>query len=335
MRVIHLCPSRAWGGAEEVATTLHKRALAHGHDSRLDLPFVRGESAVRPLGAWALAARDADLVHAHLPWPDRLGPALLAARGRPLVVTFHLLPDAGRWPRDRITRLPSEWMLRLAARRTRVRWVALSKGDRDVLGALLGPSVTVIRNAPPVPKPSVRPLSWPDGQLRVLSVGRLSWQKGYDQMLRALARPELRALPWHWNLIGDGEDRPALQALRDALSLQDRVSFVGAMPASEGLCRAELLLAPSRREGMPLVPLEAAESGVAVVASSIGPHLELYAQVPDALLPADPNAWTDALVRAFSQPALRASLATAQRALVGDDARESMFAAYEALYNTV
>ena len=171
--------------------------------------------------------------------------------------------------------------------------------------------------------------------MRLLSVGRLDVQKGFDRMLRALAHPTLRALPWHWNILGEGAQRPALTALADTLGLSARVTLVGARPAVDGLCRAELLLSPSRYEGMPLVPLEGAEAGVCVVASRIASHEELYERCPDALLPDDESAWPDALGRFLRDDALRARTTLAQRAALGDNPRRVMFEAYEALYRAV
>src|SRR5262245_43662793 len=118
--IVHLLPSLAWGGAERVACTMHRLARARGWSSRIGAPDVpavprgvgadtgepdaatpRAPDGEAELGAWAraasrrVAASRADVVHAHLPYPDRLAAVALAARGRPLVVTFGLLPERG------------------------------------------------------------------------------------------------------------------------------------------------------------------------------------------------------------------------------------------------
>jgi glycosyltransferase involved in cell wall biosynthesis len=197
---------------------------------------------------------------------------------------------------------------------------------------MLGVAVTVVRNAPPAPSAAPVPLSWPEGVCRVLSVGRLVDQKGFDRALRALASPAVRALPWHWNIIGEGEARDTLMALAATLGLASRVSFVGARPAVDGLCKADLVLAPSRFEGMPLVPLEAAEAGVMVLASRIAAHEELYEQTPEALLDTDEARWPETLQRCLGDAALRARVFLAQRAVLGDNPRRATYTAYEALY---
>lgn len=335
MKVIHLCPSASFGGAEAVAETLHVMGERAGWTSSLVLPISRDAPAA-PVRwrAWALSLRlRADVVHAHLPWPDRLGAVLVATKGLPMVVTFHLLPD-GEWPRDRVTALPSRWMLSLSAQRDRTRWVALSQRDRAVLSGPLGDGVRVVRNAPPEAI-EVAPLDWPDGAVRLASVGRLHAQKGFDRMLRALAHPSVRDLAWAWTVVGDGPDRAALESLRDGLGLTARVRFVGAMPGAAAMRGADLVLSPSRFEGMPLVPLEAAEAGVAVLASSIDAHRELFSDAPDALLPDDEAAWPAALARLIDSPAARESLRALTSGALGDDPRGATWRAYEALYREV
>lgn len=342
--VLQLAASAASGGAEQVADTLRAEAERGGWRATLELPFTPSgdrwrDAEHRDVAWWPWALRrrpPVDVVHAHLPWPDRLGPALVAARGRPLVVTFQLLPLADGWPRDRCFGLPAAAMLRAAAKlRRRVRWVALSRADARRLGAMLGAPVTVVHNAPPAPARSTGRLAWPDGALRLLSVGRLESQKGFDRMLRALAAPDVRARSWHWNVIGEGSARPELEALIAALGLKERVTLVGARPAVDGLRDAALLLAPSRFEGMPLVPMEAAEAAVPVAASVIDAHEELYERAPDALLPRDEGAWPEAMVRWLDDAALRERVGAAQREALGADPRRRWFADYERLYREV
>jgi glycosyltransferase involved in cell wall biosynthesis len=342
--VLQLAASAAWGGAEQVADTLRLEAERAGWRATLELPFIPSDDRWRDASPraiswwrWALRRRPTmDVVHAHLPWPDRLGAALVAARGRPLVVTFQLLPPEDRWPRDRCFALPAPVMFRAAGRaRRRVRWVALSRSDATRLAALLGAPVTVVRNAPPAPSRPPCPLPWPTGVLRLLSVGRLEEQKGFDRMLRALADPALQALSWHWTILGEGGAREDLEGLVRALGLGMRVTLPGARPAVDGLCHADLLLAPSRFEGMPLVPLEAAEAGVPVLASAIDAHEELYECVPESLLPRDERAWPSVLVHWLRDGAMRARLAAQQRTLLGVHPRRRCFAAYERLYREV
>ncbi|MFO0625757.1 MAG: glycosyltransferase [Polyangiales bacterium] len=329
----HLLPSVGDGGAERVAAMLHTLAGTHGVDSVIH-PRLREDLRAPWTSwvAWALRApRSPEVMHAHLPWPDRLGAALLAARGRPLVVTFHLLPT-GDWPRDRVLKVPSPRVLRAAAQRRRTRWVALSQRDRAELH-VCGVAAEIIRNAPPPPVAYDAPVRFPDGVVRLASIGRLHPQKGFDLMLDALAR--LRHLPWHWCVAGDGESREALVAQRDRLGLSDRVTFLGHLPASALLASADLLLAPSRAEGMPLAPMEAVEAGVPVIASDITAHRELFADAPDSVLDDDPGGWWLRLLTLLTEPDARVQLREAQRAALGADPRARLWEAYASLYRAV
>ncbi|MEZ4392609.1 MAG: glycosyltransferase [Polyangiales bacterium] len=145
----------------------------------------------------------------------------------------------------------------------------------------------------------------------------------------------LRKLPWHWVIAGDGPERGALAARRDRLGLSDRVTLLGRRPARDVFARAELLLAPSRSEGMPLVPLEAMEAGVPVLASPIAPHQELLGEAPGSLLHRSQDRWPEDLARWFRDADARDALRLAQRALLGDDPRARLWRDYAALYARV
>ena len=102
----------------------------------------------------------------------------------------------------------------------------------------------------------------------VVQVGRLSRQKGQDRSIRALARchdPELRL-----RLVGDGPDLAALRDLAQELEVGHRVEFAGSVDPRPHLRAADVVVLPSRWEGMSLVLLEAMAVGAAIVASDCG-----------------------------------------------------------------
>jgi glycosyltransferase involved in cell wall biosynthesis len=108
---------------------------------------------------------------------------------------------------------------------------------------------------------------------RLLAIGRLMEQKGFDRLLRALpavvaAHPQVSL-----EVIGEGPDRPQLEGLAEELGLQERVQFHGFVERSrvpEFLARAGLVVAPSRFEGLPYALLEAAAAGRPIVATRVG-----------------------------------------------------------------
>lgn len=112
----------------------------------------------------------------------------------------------------------------------------------------------------------------------VLGVGRLVEKKGFDILLHAIARlapsvPDLRCV-----LVGDGDERNALETLAVRLGIADRVDFVGARPQPEvarWLRRAHVMAAPCRvatdgnQDALPTVLLEALGAGLPAIATPI------------------------------------------------------------------
>jgi len=111
---------------------------------------------------------------------------------------------------------------------------------------------------------------------RLLTVGRLVYQKGLDLAARALS--ELKDLDWGWVISGDGSYRSEMEALCIELGISDRVIFTGWQTRQQLKDRyhdANLFVFPSRHEGMPNAVLEAMASGLPVVASRIAGNEEL------------------------------------------------------------
>jgi glycosyltransferase involved in cell wall biosynthesis len=105
-----------------------------------------------------------------------------------------------------------------------------------------------------------------------VAVGRLNAEKGMDKAIQALARlgePSARLV-----IVGDGEDRDALEQLADELGVGDRVLFAGVQPhelVAKYMAAADVFLFPTMRaEAAPLVLPQAMACGVPVVASDIG-----------------------------------------------------------------
>ncbi|MBL8877774.1 MAG: glycosyltransferase family 4 protein [Phycisphaerales bacterium] len=135
--------------------------------------------------------------------------------------------------------------------------------------------------------------------LKIISIGRLSPEKGYDVLLDALRKLDERGRRrWTADIIGPGADLQALREKADRWGLGDRVTFAG--PVQWGpelfarLDRAELYVLPSLTEGMPRALLEAMARGLPVVATRVGGVPDL---VDDRVLvpPADADALATAI----------------------------------------
>lgn len=151
------------------------------------------------------------------------------------------------------------------------------------------------------------------GPLEVIFVGRLAPEKCIDDLLKAVAQvPEARL-----SIVGDGPERPKLEALSRALNLGGRVTWRGYVPWGPGLLemmlRSSVLALPSATEGLPLVIIEAMSQGVPAVAARVGGIPEIIEDGISGLL-VDVHR-PDQLAAAFrsliAQPELRLRMARA------------------------
>lgn len=101
-------------------------------------------------------------------------------------------------------------------------------------------------------------------------IGRLHPQKGHDYLLYAASRLKDKYPFCKYLLVGDGEWRAELEYLVGKFSLQDKVHFLGFREDVPILLQiVDIVVIPSRMEGLPFVLLEAMAAGVPVVASGL------------------------------------------------------------------
>jgi glycosyltransferase involved in cell wall biosynthesis len=195
--------------------------------------------------------------------------------------------------------------------------------------ASLGARVRVLHNAV-IPLPDegapadVAPLRAVDADGRPAPllgvVGRLSSEKGVDLFLDACAALARRGVAFSAVIAGDGPDRAALEARRDQLGLAARVHFLGAVRAVASLYpQLDLVVLPSRSEGLPNVLLEALRLDVPVVATRVGAVPEVLVDGSDAGIVVPPlraDLLADAVMQALATG--RSAAARAARAEVAE-----------------
>jgi len=100
---------------------------------------------------------------------------------------------------------------------------------------------------------------------RILAVGRLDRQKGFDLLIQALALVR-RSHDWSIVIVGDGPERDALRLMAKSLGVSGYIHWVGANSSPFPFYRwSQIVVAPSRFEGFPNVMMEAMAIGRAVV----------------------------------------------------------------------
>jgi glycosyltransferase involved in cell wall biosynthesis len=125
--------------------------------------------------------------------------------------------------------------------------------------------VHVIANPPALPIPGAPLPPMPQGRF-ILGVGRLVAQKRWDRLIAAI--PRLNDATVQLMIVGEGEERGALERLVDRLGLQDRVSLPGHAPDPlPVIARAAVVALTSEFEGVPGVLREAIALGTPVVAT--------------------------------------------------------------------
>lgn len=313
MEIWHILDSRGIGGIETHVRIVADALNQAGHVARVVFLKRYGgphpiEASLRADGidvvymdkATDLFARvlgeNPDILHTHGYKANLLGRAIAVSTGTPAVSSFHAGEVvAGRLAvytcLDRVTGIPFHK-------------IAVS----NAIAAQLKGSVTVLDNFVDIPT-AVAPLT---GR-RIAFVGRLSWEKAPDRFCEiAESLPDVSA-----DVYGDGPMRDDLER-----AFGDRVRFHGAVDTiGARLLETDLVVMPSRHEGLPMAALEAMARGVPVAATPVGGLPKLISDGGNGLLANAPTELRDR-VDAF----LNASVST--RRAMGSVARETVIQSF-------
>ena len=168
-------------------------------------------------------------------------------------------------------------LLQRASHRT----ILVSEAQRKkVFGGRNIRRVNVLHNAVDVTRPVQRseepPLlrkiyCIPNTSKIVVAIGRFSPEKGIDILLEAFALLLCKVPNTHLILVGDGQEREALEAQAHRLKVLRMVHFAGySETPGDYLSIADVFVLPSRSEGIPNALLESMANGTPVVASDVG-----------------------------------------------------------------
>ncbi len=264
-----------------------------------------------------------DIVHTHTAKAGTLGRLAAWIAGVPVTIhTFHGHVLDGYFS-PAVTRV-FLGVERTLARRTD-RLVTVSPRLRTELLAMgigrpaqvevipLGLDLERFRRAGPV-GPALRgSLGLGPGTFLLGIVGRLVPIKDHASLFHAVALLQPPDPPAHLAVIGDGEERPRLEALARRLGLGRRIHFLGWRADLETILKElDVVICASKNEGTPVALIEAMAAGVPVVSTDVGGVADLIA-----------HGETGWLVRAGDPP----SLAHAIRLLLGDHVLRARLAA--------
>ena len=330
MRILHVIQELGTGGAERILISAYRGAREGGHEvfvaaapgpleAELDtepypLPLVRRKPWRLP--AAALAVRRAvratrpDVIHAYNP---TMALAAGLATRRPGLVNLQGVAEED-WPRTvRLVRL------------SRLAPVACGPGVAAALEEHgLPPFATVPNAVGPAPAPGERLAA----EKLVLAVGRLVEQKNHELAIRAITQVPGATLA----IVGDGPLRPELERL--AAELEAPVIFTGVRRDARALMgAADVVVMPSRWEGLPLSALEALASGTPLVATNVRGLRELVADGENALLvPEEPEALAAALRRVLEDRELATRLSEAGLRVPGAGSDAELVEGFLAVY---
>lgn len=280
-RLRQLCPVQ-----NKFAFSFSALAAARAHGP-IDVIFC-GHLFMAPLAASIAKLVRAQLwvqVHGFEAWSE------LSTLHRRSVETAALVTSVSRYTRRRL-----------------LAWVAIEHSRVKVL-----PN-TVDKRFHPGPKPGYlieRHALY--GAQVLITVSRLtSWDryKGQDRIIRTLPHILARQPDAVYLIVGDGDDRPRLEALAAEFGVSQKVRFTGAVTREElpdYFRLADVFVMPSTGEGFGIVFLEAMASGLRVIGGNQDGSLDVLCGSPLAVT-VDPDSSEDlasAILAAFDSPACR------------------------------
>lgn len=237
------------------------------------LPVEEGTRAAVASLSHTIRALRPRIVHSHLARADFLATMASVGTGVRLVSTEHGIAEDDRvYHPD-----PVERRVKAALHRSRLArtdgLIAVSEATARAMQCKWHPKIPIRIIPNGVDRIGHASLSVPG--LRVASISRLAPEKRVDKVLSAF-RQVLDSHPDSTlSIAGDGPERIRLESLRSSLRLDEAVTFLGYVPATEVMGRADVLVQLSVWENCSYTLLDAINAGLGVVATPVGGNPEL------------------------------------------------------------
>lgn len=175
----------------------------------------------------------------------------------------------------------------------------------------LGVDCSALQPVPEAGAPPAKPV-------HLVCTGRMVAAKAHRILLESLAPLAAAGVDFSCTFIGDGPERPSLEALCRQLGIADRVRFLGAMAHQATLAevaKADVFVLASFAEGLPVALMEAMALGVPCISTTIAAIPELIRDRVNGLLvpPANPEALSAAIAELAQNRSSRRALGAEAR----------------------
>lgn len=299
MHIAHLIDTLSWGGAQKLLITFAEAAQAYGitptvislrpRDDApfteelealgvpvIELPFRRIVEPALLLKLLQILRRERfDILHTHLTQANVIGSTLGPLSGTPVIASIHnTVTRVRRF--HRVRQQVEATALRLGARRVIAVGHVVADAQQDRLSktrmVTIPNAVSLIAPLSPGERQAIRTeLCGDPNRPLLISVGRLTAQKGYGDLLTAFAEVVQRHPEAMLAIAGRGDLQAQLAAQLDGLGLAGRALLLGARSdVPKLLAASDMFVSASHWEGLPIAVLEAMSAGLPVVATRVG-----------------------------------------------------------------
>lgn len=215
------------------------------------------------------------------------------------------------------------------------KFVVLTNEDRGYWGYL--PNIEVIPNAAMHVSEAYSDVM----NKRVIAVGRLDYQKGFDRLIQAweLVQHTGKFTDWKLDIFGQGEWREMLQQMIDKAELQNTVCLNRpTKQIGEEYVKSDMLVMSSNYEGFPMVMIEAMACGLPVVSFDYkcGPKDIIQTGINGLLVPnGDIQALADAMMKVMEDEAYRKMLSLNARKVVDTYSEQAVMSQWIRLFTSI
>lgn len=262
----------------------------------LDLPirYVSSEGGALPRRIWAMTTaawrlrrwlkrNPIDLLHAHDSAPALVANLARKGLGIPLIVTYHGSEPERVAAFGRIAR-GCDLVVTPSHR---------AADDLETVGGVPHARLKVLGlgvNPPPAVSDAdvadLRRTLLGDGERLIVTIARLTHQKGIDVLIDCVARLKADHPGWRFVVAGDGFQEAALRALAEQRGVLTHLTFLGRTSEPHKLLRAaDLFLLTSRWEALPFTIVEAFQAGTPAVATACSGVVELIDDAVGRVVP--------------------------------------------------